>query len=307
MPHAIAQRGGKRREPRIDAGVALAAGQAVAAGDAAGGVAVDGVVAALVGRTRGIASRRHELHLVAARRQAAEAVIARGVGRRRRQHRRTRAVQQLDGDAGNPGLADILDAVIVGIGKHPVADRGQLIEARIHRRDVLPRRQRVAAGDAAGGVAVDAVIGALVRRAGEVARRRHELHLVAARRQVAEGVVARGIRRRRRQHGGAGAVQQLDGDAGNPRLAGILQAIGVGIVEHAIAQLRARIAVVAEVGVAGGARGRHRRLVLIDRRLDRQLVDLELVAGRRIGRRRRDHQNIARELAGIEVGEPRRR
>ena len=225
-----------------------------------GGLAVHRVgvavarVAAHVGRGEAVARRQRglvELHAVGAGLEAAEQVVAVGVGRERAAHGVAGSIQQGHLDARHAGFARVLLAVAVGVEPNAVAQGGRPVEARVDGRVVLTRGHHDGAGLArAVDVAVARVV-ALVRQRRHVAHRRHHGHRVGAGGD-GEAVVAVGVGGGGR-HRVAHRVLQLHGDAGKPQLACVLLAVGVGVFPHAVAQGRRTL--VNEV-VAGAALAR---------------------------------------------------
>ncbi len=157
---------------------------------------------------------------------------------------------QGQGDAGNAGLAAVLDAVVVAVGPDEVTDGDRLDEAGVDGVVGLARGQGVAAGDAGAvgigvgrvggeGVAADILGGQDVAAAAGGG----EVDVIGAGGQVGEVVGAGGI-------GGDGgdrvavqvhsrlagdAVVQGDGDPGQAGLAGVLLAVAVAVLPDQVA------------------------------------------------------------------------
>ena len=266
QPQPVADAGGFD-QPGVHAGVGLARRQGVAAGVAAGaGVGVDQVVAADVGGAEHAAVGGHELNDVVARGQAGEVVVAVGVGDFVGPDLHARQVvdagEQAHGDAGHAAFAGVLQPVGVEVVEDFVADAGARADhAGVHAGVGLARRQGVAAGVAAGaGVGVDQVVAADVGGAEHAAVGGHELNDVVARGQAGEVVVAVGVGDfvgpdlHARQVVDAG--EQAHGDAGHAAFAGVLQPVGVEVVEDFVADAgRCDLAEIVLDAVA--ARGEH--------------------------------------------------
>ena len=159
------------------------------------------------------ARRGDDLDLVIARRQAREADIPLAVRRAGLTRRRTLAVEQVDGHAGQVSLAAVLRVVGILVG---IDMRGERC-GREHTFDSvlrIARRQRVLRQD----------VGHFGHRR---TRRCDDLDLVIARRQAGEADIALAVRR----SGLAGwrplAVEQVDRDAGQIRLAAVLRVVGI--------------------------------------------------------------------------------
>ena len=212
------------------------------------------------------------------------------VRRRHRDRRAARAVQQIDRDAGNTRLrAGILQAVAVRVEPHIVADRRQLVDARIDRVVRLARGQRDRTRQArAVRIAVQRRVAAGRLNREHVAARRNELHLVAARCQAGEVICPVAVRRRYRDRRRARPVQQVHRHAGKAGLrARVLHAVAVVIHPHIVADRRrlvdARIDRV--VGLTRGQRDRTRQAravrIAVDRRVAASRLNREHVAARR--------------------------
>ena len=175
-----------------------------------------------------------ELHAVGARLQAGEEVVAAGVGGLGGDHV-ARCIQQRHLDALHAGFARVLHAVLVGVVPDLVAQLGQLVQAGIHVRVVLTGLQGHR-GRLAGGVdvAVGHFIAAQVLAGDFVAGRLEHGHRVGARGD-GEAVVAVGVGGRALHHVAAG-VLELHGDVGNAGFACILNAVGVLVFPHPVAQ-----------------------------------------------------------------------
>ena len=227
-----------RHQPGIDGDIILARHQGDRGGDAGGLVRI-GIRGRCAGPGRAeiVADGLDELHLVGAGRQVDEAVQAPGIRRRGAERGAAVGAEQVDGHAGDAGLAGILHAVVVGVGEHVIAQRGRSIQPGVDGDVVLPGNQGDRAGHAGGHIRVRVGGGgALPGRAEAVAARLDELHLVGADIEVAEGVMAVGIGGRGQPGEMPGAVQQPDGHAGHAGLAAILHAVVVGVLPHRVAQ-----------------------------------------------------------------------
>src|SRR5207253_1129670 len=135
-------------------------------------------------------------------------------------------VEHLDGDAVEAALAGILDAVAVAVEPHPVTHGGGALVAEV---DVGPG---VAGGERQGG---DVRRGDAVEVEGRSRPRgRRHPDRIRAGRQAAERVVAVAA-----GDGGGddvvGGVEQLDGDAVEAALAGVLEAVAVGVDPYPVA------------------------------------------------------------------------
>ncbi|OEZ98985.1 hypothetical protein DUGA2_55280 [Duganella sp. HH101] len=243
FPHAVAHGGLLDDDARIQVLVAVARSQRHLRSLAGGGVGVGilGSVAALVLRGEQVVGRQGglvELYAVAARLQAAELVVAAGVGGDGGAGRMAGRVQQRDLDAGHAGFAVVLHAVAVAVVPDGVAQRSQAHQAGVGLVVGLARGQRDGGGVAAGiDVAVDGVA-ALALDGGRVAGRRLHGHRVSARVDV-EVVFAAGV-------GGGGLddvavhILQLHGDVGQAGFARVLRAVAVRVFPDEIAQVRHR-------------------------------------------------------------------
>ena len=214
------------------------------------------------------------------------------VRRRHRDRRAARAVQQIDRDAGNTRLrAGILQAVAVRVEPHIVADRRQLVDARIDRVVRLARGQRDRTRQArAVRIAVQRRVAAGRLNREHVAARRNELHLVAARRQAGEVICPVAVRRRHRDRRRARPVQQVHRHAGKAGLrARVLHAVGVVIHPHIVADGRTagrhQTRVDRVVHLTRGQRDRTRQAravrIAVDRRVAASRLNREHVAARR--------------------------
>ena len=63
------------------------------------------------------------MHIVGAGDQIVEDIVTSGVGGRGGQHGGCIASKQLDGDAGNAGFSGILEAVVIEVIPHKIAER----------------------------------------------------------------------------------------------------------------------------------------------------------------------------------------
>ena len=105
------------------------------------GIAVLARVTPLILWTDRISARRREPHIIRARRQSREVIQTIRIRRRRAQHRRPiRGVQRHRHPDAR--LTRILDAVMICIVPHKVAQRGRLVHAGIDRVIRLTRRER---------------------------------------------------------------------------------------------------------------------------------------------------------------------
>ncbi len=201
-----------------------------------------GIRLALVGHDVGQAGEHAvqvgDVHSVAARLQAREEVAAIGIGDRAGHF--SAAAVEVEGDVGDTGLADVLDAVGVAVVPHEVADSAQAHEARIPvkvRRGC--RREDDCSSRGGVGITVLGRIAALARRGESIAGWQDELHLVAAGWPVGEQVGADGVGGCGRQQG-ARPVQKPDRHAGHAGLAGVLDAVAVQVLPHEVTDGRAQ-------------------------------------------------------------------
>ena len=234
----------------------IAAGQAVCAD-----VGIKGVVAD-VGSGEYRAVGADKLKNVITGNQIGEGVVAVGIGGFGGQQRAGGVIDagvEIDGDAGSAGLAGILHAVGIGVVPYAVTDRTglrrQFDHAGVYGGVVLAGGEGVATGEAIGarvgveGVAADVGCG----QYGAVGS--NELDDVVAGHQAGEAVVAVGI------GGGAGhecaggvidAGVELDADPCAAGLAGILHAVGVGVVPYAVTEAGGGRGAFDHAGVDGG-------------------------------------------------------
>ncbi len=241
-------------------------------------VAVDRVIAALILRADADESGRlDELHRVGAGGQALEDVQAVGIGGRAVDHHAV-AVLEVDRDIGDARFAGILNAVGIEIVPHKVAEAGELMEALVEGEVFTTRGQRGGRRHEQGqhAVAVDRIIAALIggADAGE-AGRLNELHGVRAGDEVLEDVEAGRVGRRAADDHAA-AVLEVDRDILDARFAGILNAVGIDVVPHEVAQACELVEalVEGEVGFASGQVGHSRH----QQRADTVAVDRVIAA-----------------------------
>ena len=133
-----------------------------------------------------------------------------------------------------------MQAVVVGVKEHLVADGGQRHDARIHADVVLAGGEVVAAGKAVQArVGVEQVVGADVGGGQHGAVGGHELHDVVTRDEPGEAVVAVGIGLLVGAHlharGVVHAGEQAHRDALHTGFAAVLQAVVVGVQENPVA------------------------------------------------------------------------
>src|SRR6185369_14036404 len=204
------------------------------------GVGGGGAVQVVGGGHAGRQGRARHLDGVVARQEVAEGVAAVAAGRGGGDHG-AGAVEELDGDAVDTGLAAVLDAVGVGVAPDPVADRGGAAIAEVDVGAHLAAGEGDGRGVGGGG-AIQVVGGG---HAGRQGRARH-LDGVVARQEVAEGVTPVAAGCGGGDHG-AGAVEELDGDAVDTGLAAVLDAVGVGVAPDPVADRGG--AAIAEVDV----------------------------------------------------------
>ena len=161
------------------------------------GVAVNGVVSALVLRADGVSGRRNELDKVVAGDEVGELVVAAAVGGGCC-YRVTGAVIQVDGYGVYAAFARVLYAVAVGIVPNRVANGGQglaAVDAHIPGGVVFIRVKGGDNGAPVGGVgvAVNGVIRSLVLRADGVSGGQDKFDKVIAGVEVGELVVAAAV------------------------------------------------------------------------------------------------------------------
>src|SRR6185369_7493934 len=204
------------------------------------GVGGGGAVQVVGGGHAGRQGRARHLDGVVARQEVTEGVAAVAAGRGGGDHS-AGAVEELDGDAVDAGLTAVLRAVAVAVVPDTVADRGGAAVAEV---DV---GAHLAAGEGDGrGVGGGGAIQVVGRgHAGRQGRAGH-LDGVVVCQEVAERVVAVAAGRGGGDCG-AGAVEELNGDAVDAGLTTVLRAVAVGVAPDAVADRGG--AAVAEVDV----------------------------------------------------------
>ena len=191
--------------------------------------------------------------------QACEGVIACAVSGGGADHIAA-AIEKGDHHALDTGFARVLDAVVVEVLPHKVAQGSQRrVVADVPGEIVFASHQGGDAGLASGlaCVAVFGVIGTLIRRADHVAREgQWHADIVVAGLEVGEQVVACGVR-----SGGAdgdvAAVVEGDDHALNAGLASVLDAVAIEVEPNEVAEGSQRVVVTCvhrEVVVASGKR-----------------------------------------------------
>ena len=290
-PHLVAQ-AGLAVDARIPAHVVLAGGQVDQAGTARARIDV-GIAGVIADIRLGVIETRwtHDCHLVAAGDEVVEQIIAAGICRCRGNDL-VAGIEQVDFHPRHAQFARLLHAVVIIVFPHAIADaagnRRAFDQARIPIELDITRFQRDPGGGEAGS-RIDIRIGGVAAHVGLgeiVAGGWHEPQKVVTGHQVAEQVMASGIRGGAGHHGARGVVQ-IDFHATHTRFACILRAVAVGVKPHAVANaggfIQAGIEVLVVLAGGNGHQGALTRGVdvAVERIVATRILDRAQIAWRR--------------------------
>jgi len=310
-PHEVADFGGEQ-QTGIHCIVGFPTFEDVVAAHVGGrvDVAVEPVVAALIGRRDRISARNGDRDFVGAGFEAGEGIFAIRAGRGRLVDRSAVAggTGEHNDYAQDTRFAGVLHTVAVFVIPDEVAECRGLEETGVHSRVVFARNEGIIAGHAVGfaGIAIHCVIATLVLSRCAITCWFCEGYFVGARFQIREQVgtvcVGGGV-----QVDGltvAGRARQVDRHTANTGFARILNAVAVEVVPHEVAQrsgfektgvhrivslatfqnvvaahVRSRVDIAVNIVVATQIRRGHR---VSARRGDRDFIGAGFKAGERI-------------------------